>query len=44
MITITDPGVNHCTCMMCEVKNYMFPEIKIGQCIEFNSSHIVSWN
>ena len=22
---------------MCEVKNYMFPEIKMRQCIEFNS-------
>ena len=22
---------------MCEIPNYMFPEIKIGQCVEFNS-------
>jgi hypothetical protein len=29
---------------MSEIKKYMFPEIKMGQCIEFNSSHIVSWN
>ena len=34
----------YCARGMCEVKNYMFPEIKMGQCVEFNSSHIVSWN
>ena len=34
----------YCAREMCEVKNYMFPEIKMGQCVEFNSSHIVSWN
>ena len=33
-----------CAREMCEVKNYMFPEIEMGQCVEFNSSHIVSWN
>ena len=22
---------------MCEIPNYMFPEIKMGQCVEFNS-------
>ena len=27
----------HCAREMCEVKNYMFPEIKMRQCIEFNS-------
>ena len=37
-------GIWYCAREMCEVKNYMFPEIKMRQCVEFNSSHIVSWN
>lgn len=30
---------NHWGCVreMCEVENYMFPEIKMGECIEFES-------
>ena len=27
---------------MCEIPNYMFPEIKMGQCVEFNSITLVS--
>ena len=34
----------HCAREMCEVENYMFPEIKMGQCVEFNSITLVSWN
>ena len=26
-----------CAREMCEVKNYMFPEIEMGKCVEFNS-------
>lgn len=26
-----------CAREMCEVKNYMFPEIEMGQCVEFQS-------
>ena len=26
-----------CAREMCEVKNYMFPEVEIGQCVEFQS-------
>lgn len=40
----SNKGVWTCARKMCNVKNYMFPEIEIGQCVEFNSSHIVSWN
>lgn len=25
---------------MCEVKNYMFPEIKMGECVEFSSERL----
>ena len=31
----------NCAREMCEVKNYMFPEIEMGQCVEFNSTHIL---
>lgn len=33
-------GIWYCAREMCEVKNYMFPEIKMRQCIEFNSKLI----
>ena len=29
-----------CAREACEVKNYMFPEIEIGECVEFNSENI----
>ena len=28
-----------CARKMCKIENYMFPEIKCGECIEFNSSN-----
>ena len=34
----------HCAREMCEVENYMFPEIEMGQCVEFNSITLVSWH
>ena len=30
----------YCAREMCEVQNYMFPEIKCGECFEFNSVKI----
>lgn len=30
-------GYWECSRELCEVKNYMFPEIKPGECIEFKS-------
>ena len=30
-------GSWQCAREMCEISNYMFPEIKMGQCVEFNS-------
>ena len=32
---IWENGCWECSREMCEVKNYMFPEIKSGECIEF---------
>lgn len=37
-------GIWYCAREMCEVENYMFPEIEMGQCVEFNSITLVSWN
>ena len=33
-------GIWHCAREMCEVQNYMFPQIGIGECVEFNSKNI----
>lgn len=35
-----DNGIWTCAREMCEVQNYMFPQIGIGECVEFNSKDI----
>jgi hypothetical protein len=32
-----------CAREMCEVKNYMFPEVEIGQCVEFCATNNVCY-
>lgn len=38
---IWENGCWECSREMCEVKNYMFPEIKSGECFEFIVNKII---